>query len=160
MAYWAVARTLPRRESVAAERLNTAGFETFAPETKTGRGEAPLFPGYLFVRIVARWRAVDRTIGIIGLIKFGEVPAKCPDAEIAKLQGQLDADGLVSLPHRPPKPARPTPGAQVRIAAGPFRGFTAIYAGMTARDRERVLIDLLGRQALVELRTGQIFQSA
>jgi transcriptional antiterminator RfaH len=156
MAYWAVARTLPRRETVAAERLSDAGFATFAPETKSGRGEAPLFPGYLFVRIVARWRAVDRTVGVIGLIKFGDTPAKCPDREIAKLQSQLDADGLVRLPDRPAQPGRPIPGAQVRIVHGPFAGFTALYSGMTARDRERVLIDLLGRQTLLELRSSHI----
>jgi transcriptional antiterminator RfaH len=150
MAYWAVARTLPRRETIAAERLSDAGFEIFLPKIKTGQREEAVFAGYVFVRIGDTWRSVDHTAGVLGLIKFGEAPAKCPDAEIAKLKRRLDADGLI----------RPVPGAKVRITAGAFRGLDGIYAGQTARDRERVLLDFLGRQALVELRSGQIFFQA
>lgn len=163
MAYWAVARILVRHESLAAEQLKCAGFEVFAPKTKTGSTPAPLFPGYLFVRIIDHWRAVDRTVGVRGLVKFGDTPAKCPEAEIARWQGQIDAQGLVRLPPAPPKPARrrliPI-GAKVKIASGPFRGFTGIYAGQTARERERILIDLLGRKAPVELLRGQLVERA
>jgi transcription antitermination factor NusG len=38
------------------------------------------------------------------------------------------------------------PGAAVAIAEGPFRGFTGLYAGMTAHERELVLINLLGHK--------------
>jgi transcription antitermination factor NusG len=89
MAFWAVARTLTRRESFAGERIEVAGFEIFVPKTAKG----PLFPGYLFVRIVDRWRVVDRTLGVLGLIKFGDMPAKCPDREVANLFAQMDAAG-------------------------------------------------------------------
>jgi transcriptional antiterminator RfaH len=147
MAYWAVARTLARHESLAADRLKTAGFEIFVPKTKTVRGTAPLFPGYLFVRIVDRWRAVDRTIGVLGLVKCGDAPAKCPDADIVALQSRIDARGLVSLPRPPKRARRPIPiGAEVRV-----RGFVGLYAGQSARHRERILIDFLGRQVPVEV---------
>jgi transcriptional antiterminator RfaH len=152
MAYWAVARTIARREGLAAKRLKDAGFEIFAPKTKSGRAIAPLFPGYLFVRIVDRWRIVDRTLGVLTLIKFGDAPAKCPDAEIIALQSRLDAKGFIRLPERPKQLRRKiSKGAKVRVGV-----LTAIYAGMTTRDREVVLIELLGRQLTVELRTGQI----
>lgn len=153
MAYWAVARTLVNREPVAARLLMAAGFEIFAPKTKAG----PLFPGYLFVRIVDQWRVVDRTVGVLMLVKFGDAPARCPDAEIAKLQGQINADGLIRLAARPPEPIRRkiSIGAKVRIA-----GLNAIYAGMTARERQRVLIQLLGRQVSVELRPNRFHELA
>jgi transcriptional antiterminator RfaH len=144
MAYWAVARTLIRRESFAGERLETAGFEIFVPRTRSG----PLFPGYLFVRIENRWRIVDRTMGVLGLIKFGDTPAKCPDGEIAVWRSQMDDHGLVRLPDAAPAGLRR--GAKVNVGV-----LTAIYAGMTAREREVVLIDLLGRRLAVELRPGQ-----
>ncbi|MGC2080725.1 MAG: transcription termination/antitermination NusG family protein [Xanthobacteraceae bacterium] len=147
MGYWAVARTLVHREPVAARLLQAAGFEIFAPKTKAG----PLFPGYLFVRIVDQWRVVDRTVGVLKLVKFGDAPARCPEAEIAKLQARLDGSGFVRLPARPPESARGkiSIGAKVRIA-----GLNAIYVGMSQSERERVLIHLLGRQIVAEVRSG------
>jgi transcription antitermination factor NusG len=148
MGYWAVARTLIRREKFAADQLGGVGFEVFAPKTTTG----PLFPGYLFIRIGDTWRAIDRTVGVLSLVKFGDAPARCPEAEVEALMDRVDPDGLIRLAP-PPKPSRrPIPiGAKVRVAGG----FTGIYLGMTAREREKVLIDLLGRQRPVILRPGQ-----
>ena len=83
----------------------------------------------------------------VKLVKFGECPARCPDAEIAKLQAQVDpSNGLIRLPARPPDAIRRkiSIGAKVRIA-----GLDAIYIGMTARQREWVLVTLLGRQVKV-----------
>jgi transcription antitermination factor NusG len=149
MAYWAVARIRPRWAAFVVNRLQADGFALFAPETKTGL----LFPGYLFVQIVDFWQPVDRTLGVLGLIKCGDIPSKCPDAEIAKLQSWVGADGLVRLPDRPPPLRRKIPiGAKVRIMPG---GFVGLYAGMSANARERVLIDLLGRQFEVKLKPHQ-----
>ena len=155
MTYWAVARTLGGRETFAAARLSAAGFETFAPNARTDRGPTPLFPGYLFVRIEQRWRAIERTLGVVNVIRFGDTPARCGDSEIAKIQAALDGNGLVVLPPRP-DPVRRLGGARVRIVSGPFSGFHAIYAGMTADERERVLINLLGRPTELRLRREQI----
>jgi transcription antitermination factor NusG len=151
MAYWAVARTLARRETFAAERLEVAGFEVFAPKAKAGRDVMALFPGYVFVRVIDQWQAIDRTIGVLKLVKFGELPARCPDVEIDKLVGRLDADGLVRLPARPLEGARAklSIGAQVRIA-----GMNAVYVGMGVKERQRVLIYLLGRPIVAEVRSG------
>jgi len=149
MPFWAVARTLVHREPVAARRLEAAGFEVYAPKTNSGA----LFAGYIFVRVVDQWRAIDRTVGVLKLVKFGDAPARCPDAEIVKLQAQVDDRGLIRLPARPPQPIRRkiSIGTKVRIA-----GLNAIYAGMTARQRELVLVTLLGRQLTVELRPEQL----
>ena len=148
MPYWAVARTLIHREPVAARRLEAVGFQVFAPSTDRGR---PLFPGYLFVRIIDQWQAIDRTVGVLKLVRFGETPARCPDAEIDKLLAQVDADGFVRLPARPPENARGklSIGDKVRIA-----GMNAIVVGMGVRERQRVLIHLLGRPIVAEVRSG------
>jgi len=37
----------------------------------------------------------------------------------------------------------------VIIADGPFRGFSGLHQGMSAHDRELVLINLLGRQVTI-----------
>jgi hypothetical protein len=58
MSYWAVVRSLPKREAFAAERLRMDhGYEVFLPLDQTKRASAPLFSGYFFCRIVDRWRA-------------------------------------------------------------------------------------------------------
>jgi transcriptional antiterminator RfaH len=143
---WSVARTQPMREAFAAARLEERGFEIFAPRVETKRSVAPLFPSYLFVLIIDGWRAVDCTPGILKLIRFGDCPAKVPDVEIEALKARADKIGVIRLP--PPPPPKPRrvfkKGEPVRILAGPFASFNAIHTGMSARDRELVLIDVLG----------------
>jgi transcriptional antiterminator RfaH len=160
MAFWAVARCVTRHEGFAAQQLEAAGFTVFLPRTTLGA----LFPSYVFVRVIDRWRRIDRTVGILGVVRFGDVPAKMPDADIAALQSRIDSHGLIRLPPPPPTPARRKRiipiGAKVKVASGPFRGFTGIYAGQTARERERILIDMLGRKAPVELLRGQLAPQA
>jgi transcriptional antiterminator RfaH len=152
MAFWAVARTLTRRESFAGERIEVAGFEIFVP--KTARG--PLFPGYLFVRIVDRWRVVDRTLGVLGLIKYGDSPAKCPDVEIAALRARADAAGIIRLEGAPATSQGFAAGAAVTISRGAFAGFNAVYAGQTSAERELILLSVLGGPRLVEIAAGQL----
>jgi transcription antitermination factor NusG len=88
----------------------------------------------------------------------GEVPARCPDAEIAALIERSDADGVIRLSSSltPQAVVRRAfePGAPVLIGEGPFRDFQALHTGMSTRDREMVLIDLLGRKTTVGVPTG------
>jgi len=95
---------------------------------------------------------------VLELVKFGDTPARCPEAAVEALMDRVDPDGIIRLAPPPPKPVprKPIPvGDKVRVAGG----FTGIYLGMTAREREKVLIDFLGRQVEVELPPGQ-FPSA
>jgi transcriptional antiterminator RfaH len=158
--FWAVARTILHHDRLAAENVARAGYEVFAPKIKTRVSArwrvAPLFPGYLFVRVVEQWRIIERTIGVLTLVKFGNTPARCPDAEVAKLLARSDDGGIMALPPAPTIAL----GTRVRVIDGPFRGFEGLYAGMIARDRERILIDLLGRQTAVELGAGQLVETA
>jgi transcription antitermination factor NusG len=150
MSFWAVARTRVHREPVAVRGLQEAGFEVFNPQTSRG---ASVFPGYIFVLVIDQWRAIDRTFGVYKLVKFGESPARCPDAQIAAMKNRIDpTTGFVHLPARPPELVRKkiSIGQKVRIA-----GLEAVYQGMTVRERQRVLITLLGRQMVVEIRPGR-----
>lgn len=147
MLYWVVVRTMAGREAYVAERLEGTGFATFNPKALEGTRTTSLFRNYLFVQIEDRWRVIERTHGVIGLIKTGDCPAICPDREIAALRGRMDAGGLIRL-GPPPRP-RPAKGAKVSVGL-----VSGVYAGQTVRDRHRVLISLLGRQVEVELRRG------
>jgi transcriptional antiterminator RfaH len=147
--YWSVVRSLPKRESFAAERLRIdRGYEVFLPVVQTQRTFQPLFRGYLFCRIVEQWRSINSTFGVLCLVRVGDCPAKCPDHEIAALKAMIDGHGFIKLPEAPPPPARRkiAIGTRVRIASGPFGGMRGLYAGMSPKDREKVLLNLLGGQ--------------
>ena len=111
MPYWAAIKTLGQRESFAAESAALAGFEVFLPRVRALVGArwktGPLFPDYVFVRIVDRWRILERTIGVVSVVRCGETPARCPDSEIAALLARTDPDGIVRLATQPsPQPVR------------------------------------------------------
>ena len=105
-------------------------------------------PGYFFCRIVDRWRSINSTFGVLCLVRVGDCPARCPDAEIAALKAMIDGHGFVKLPEALPPPVRRqiAIGAKVRITAGPFGGMSGLYAGMSTKDREKILLNLLGSQ--------------
>jgi transcriptional antiterminator RfaH len=159
MSFWAVAQTVTNRESFVAERIEESGFEIFMPKTRMRiNGDMrviALFPGYLFVRIIDRWRAAAKTMGVLGLIMSGEQPACCPDEEVDKIKSQIYG-GLVRLPKPEPKCEPFAIGQPVRIVSGSFRGFEAIYDGMGAHERECVLLEILGRMSRVELAVGDM----
>jgi len=87
MPYWAVARTAPHHERLAFESVALAGFKTFVPRIRVRVGPqwrtTPLFGCYFFVRVVDRWRILERTVAVLNVVKFGAAPARCPDEEIA-----------------------------------------------------------------------------
>jgi transcription antitermination factor NusG len=151
-AFWGVVRSLPKREAFAAERLRMDhGFEVFLPLVETQRASQPLFRGYLFCRIVEQWRSINYTLGVLCLVRVGDCPARCPDYEIAALKAMIDRHGYIKLPEAPPAPARReiAIGAKVRIASGPFGGMSGLFAGQGAKDREKVLLHVLGGQRQV-----------
>jgi transcription antitermination factor NusG len=158
MSFWAVARTFTDRENYASTKLTIAGYETLAPRAKlveNGRSRiSALFPGYVFVKIIIGWHTARWCEGVLGLIMSGETPARCPDWEIMKIIDAInDRTGLVRLPKIAPVRPRTTiaEGSTVRILTGSFRGLNAIYQGSSARQRELVLLDLLGRKVRAEL---------
>jgi transcription antitermination factor NusG len=162
MPYWSVVRAVPHHDRLAAECVAQAGFEVFVPKMRVKVGSqwrtTPLFAGYLFARIVDQWRVLERTLGVLSVVKVGTTPSRCPDSEIAALLERADSDGIIRLGARPPAPPRRvlTPGAPVAIADGPFRALTAIYAGQSARERELILLNVLGASRPVEIAAGQI----
>ena len=78
------------------------------------------------------------------LIRFGDEPAHVPEIEIAGLKARMDSDGLIVLPVPPPSRKRVyAKGEKVRIVGGPFDGLAGVHSGMSAAEREIVLLTLL-----------------
>ena len=120
--HWYAVALQPHADALAKAHLERQGFCVFAPVMlRTVRHarqfvtkHAPLFPGYLFVQLDRgrdRWRAVNGTRGVRGLLNAGDGPARVPAAVIDELQA-LEA-ARAALPE----------GASLEVVAGPFAGF-------------------------------------
>ncbi|MCP3673942.1 MAG: transcriptional activator RfaH, partial [Gammaproteobacteria bacterium] len=86
MSSWYLLQCKPREETRASENLENQGFTTFLPEisiakkTKVGftETEAPLFPGYLFIKLnneVDNCAPIRSTRGVNKLVSFGQTAA-------------------------------------------------------------------------------------
>jgi transcriptional antiterminator RfaH len=153
-AFWGVVRSLPKREAFAAERLRMDhGFEVFLPQVQTKRAFQPLFAGYLFCRIVEQWRSINYTLGVLCLVRVGDCPARCPDREIDSLKAMIDGHGYIKLPESRGAPVQRKIAieAKVKVTAGPFGGMSGLYAGQSTRERELVLLNILGGQRPVAI---------
>jgi transcriptional antiterminator RfaH len=128
------------------------------PWSQTKRASQPLFSGYFFCRIVDRWRSINSTFGVLCLVWTGNCPARCPDHEIDSLKSMIDGHGFVRLPEAPAAPARReiAIGSKVKITGGPFGGMSGLYAGQTTRERELVLLNVLGPQRPVAIAAGLV----
>jgi transcription antitermination factor NusG len=157
MPFWSVARCNRALDSLAVASITTLGYEVFWPRTRTRLGlrwiTQPLFAGYLFVRFDNddRWRPVERALGVVCLLKTGNVPSRLPDVEVATLLQRSDRDGIVRLNPSPPvRPVRKAvgfaAGAPVTIMGGPFGGFQGLHSGMSSAERQIVLLTVLGAQ--------------
>ena len=124
-----------------AERVKVGGHYEIRPRL--------LFPGYIFVQTLdGHWRFLIGTYGVASVMMVGKEPAIVQDSEIAKLRNSEDADGLVQLPKFIPN-ARFKKGDTVKITEGLYSGYAGVYDGIGPRDRERILLDYLGRKTTV-----------
>jgi transcription elongation factor/antiterminator RfaH len=153
---WYCARTKPKHEHIAAANLGrTLGLEVFNPrlrfERATSRGIVrtiePLFPCYVFVQCLSSaWNDIRYVTGVSSLVHFGQKIAPVPDSVIAELKECFEAEEPLAVEDRL------VPGTEVSVTDGAFRGFQAIVLRMLpAKRRVQILLDILGRQTLVEV---------
>jgi len=146
-------QTEVQRERTAVEHLQRAGFVTYVPRIKIKKHgierTPPLFPTYVFVQIERRWHDARWSPGVVRLLMDGDQPAKLQDCVMEEIRSR-EVGGFVKL--KPPPKARK--GERVRINGGRFDGHVGLYEGQTARERQRVLLEILGAWCPVELGAG------
>jgi transcriptional antiterminator RfaH len=165
-AQWYCLRAQPKHEHIAAAHLRQfADVEVFCPRVRfqrsTRRGlvwfNEALFPNYLFARFeLAGWQARVRTChGIRGLVHFGEkVPAVPPHA-LAQIREFMAGAELKTVPFSIAE------GDDVEVVSGPFRGQTGVVQQLLpARERVKVLLEVLGGTTLVDLQLAAVFKEA
>lgn len=159
---WIVAISKPARENYAAENLSRLDQEFYFPKIveQVMRGPrqhrqliertAPLFPRYIFVRIHDQWRYLLNVYGLAGIIMKGDEPQFAPQPAIDAMLARQDDEGIIHLPRL----EEIQQGDRVKITGGQFEGHQGIYQGMSAKDRQKVLLDVLGRKTPVLIAKG------
>ena len=157
-AQWFAVQSKPRQEASAKLQLERQGYHVYLPMiTVRKRTRAawtssvePLFPRYLFVNANITEQSlapIRSTMGVSGLVRFGNVLRPVPDAVVHYLQqaeaSQSSLTGEESWPFQV--------GDKVAVLEGPFAGLTAVFEGAQPKARAIILIELLGRQNAVEV---------
>ncbi len=162
MKSWYLIQTKPRQEIVAQENLNRQGYPTYLPMAQIRRRRnnrartdiGPMFPRYLFIHLDAGiddWRPLRSTVGVNNVVRFGSNPARVPDILITALRQREDNRGIQILPK-----AKLRKGQPVRVAEGLFEGYEGLFHAKTSRDRAIILINILDKQARIEIEQENI----
>jgi len=160
---WHVARTQSHAEAKALRNLLRQGYEVYLPLCRRWISHArrrevaqrPLFPGYLFVQFDVdhtRWRSINSTIGVIGLICHGELPTPVADSIVEAIK-TAEETGLFDYTH---KVAKLKPGDKVRIASGPLANLIGQLQTTVSNDRIGVLLHVLGRYTATEVALSEV----
>jgi transcription antitermination factor NusG len=151
---WYAAYTSANHEKRVAKQLEERAVEHFLPLYESVRRwkdrrmklQLPLFPGYVFVRLVLRDRLrVLQIPSVVRLVGFNGIAVPLPDQDIESLRGALRQQ-LRAEPH-----PYLTIGKRVRILRGPLEGKEGILVRRKANLRVILSIDLIARSIVVDV---------
>jgi len=143
---WYVARTEPRSEHLAEDRLERDGYQVFLPRIRSTninpRNEfVPLFPGYLFLKLDREMSPIKPSHRLMGWVSFdGETPW-IPDSTMDELMLKVnEINGQGGLWRRFKV------GDKVEIVSGSIQGLgEVIKDGKSSNARVQVLLQFMGR---------------
>jgi transcription antitermination factor NusG len=153
LSHWYAAYTLPRHEKAVAGRLLKEEVEAYVPlywavrrwNLRRVKVELPLFPGYVFVRMLITDRVrVLAHPGVIRLVGSNGKAAALPDGEIETLRSTLAIYRAEPYPYL-------TAGKKIRIRSGPFAGLEGRIVRRKGTMRLVASIDLIQRSIVLEL---------
>src|SRR5438874_1736598 len=152
--HWYAAYTCANHERRVAEQFVIRRVEHFLPQYDSVRRwkdrkvrlHLPLFPGYLFVHMVAQERLrVLQVPGVVRLVGFNGSPTPMPEEDIERVREFL-GQGLRAEPH-PYLHA----GRRARVVRGPLAGMEGIILRRKNRSRLVLSFDLIQRSMAIEI---------
>jgi hypothetical protein len=161
---WYVVHTRFQCEHGAVRQLNRQGFCAFLPlrakvwrhARREGTRLEPLFPRYLFVRLHLgrdRWRSVNGTFGVHGLVTGGDDrPQPLPQGIVEDLAAAADDRGCIRAEHVFNN------GADA-IWAAPSGGHTNRWLELESDACVRALMDLLAGRASARFSADQVLST-
>jgi transcription antitermination factor NusG len=161
-AAWYVIHTRPKCEHLAAAMMQgLPGVEAYCPRIKfqrsTRRGKVwfieALFPSYFFARFVPAisTRAVRHSQNVLRIVGFGDTMSPVPDGVIRAIRQEMNDQALKEVQ------IDVKVGDVVELTEGPMRGLKGIVnCVLSGEERVKILLEFLGRESLVEVKTTQI----
>ena len=145
---WFLVRTESRAEYLAADQLAQDDVEVFFPRIKTnltrlGHDDAPLFPGYLFLRcdLERGWPSFRPGHRVLGLVNFGGEFPVVPDPVVDDLKERLD-----TINSRGGSWQQYQPGEIVRVISHSLQGYGEVVEhAKSAGTKVKVLLEFMGR---------------
>lgn len=156
---WYAVHTSSRHEQKVAIQLQGKGIEHLLPvyqETHRWHDrrvnlQLPLFPGYLFVRIISGQRLdVLKVPGVSKLVGFQSGPVPIDDAEISALRTGVSS-GISLQPH----PFLKT-GSRVRVRTGSLRGLQGILVRKKDETRIVISVNLIMQSVSMEIDASEV----
>ena len=156
---WAIAVTEPRSEARAAASVRKLGYQVFYPKVIRRvrfRGSrtkilCPLFPGYFFAWVEARWIDLLAASGIAGVLMEGDELATVRTTTMQELKDRCNTNGIFQDPAK----SQFQIGQRVKVSTGVLADKIGIFDG-TAGQHDAVLIDLLGGPTRVLVKEGTL----
>lgn len=155
---WIVVQVKSQCEDLAIKNLEESGFTCFCPRLNFQKGskveKRPMFPGYIFVEIdlldMPVWRTINSHRGAIRMLMLtsgcpGVLPVGLVEDLISRGDVFTDFNQVVKLVR----------GQKIQFTAGPLSGISGIVQ-WTNREKVALLVDLLGRETLVQSTTNLI----
>ena len=147
---WYAVQTQSNRENLALSHLERQGFDVWLPcvertvrhARRTKLVRRPLFPGYLFINLdldTTGWRAVNGTVGVRQIVRFGKKPQPVEEGFISALRSTENSDGFMQSTGNEIKM-----GQDVEILDGPLAGRIGKLLRMDSANRVTVLLEILG----------------
>jgi len=160
MERWYVVYTQSRAEERALAHLHNQGFQCFLPRLQRLKRHArrtvaalePLFPRYVFAQFdstTTRWRTINGSRGVVGLLMQGHDPLPVANDVVERLLKSADAESIV------PATALSVlyKGRKVCIVSGALQGQIAEVEALATNGmaRVRLLMSLLGHVATLHV---------
>lgn len=156
-ACWYALQTRSRHERVVTHQLQARGLSTFLPfvsevhrwSDRRKLIETPLFPCYVFVRLVPTSEARVHVLRTDGVVRFVGQPVEgtpIPDEQIESVRTLLS--------HRVPWASQPfvKMGQRVRIHGGALEGVEGFVVSGDGHDTLVVSVDAIQRSLAVRIR--------
>lgn len=155
---WIVVQVKSQCEDLAIKNLEESGFRCFCPRLSYQRGSKverkPMFAGYIFVEIdlldMPKWRTIKSHRGAIKMLMLTSgCPGVLPEGFV---EGLIEQGDVLQNFNEVVKLAK---GQKIRFTAGALSGIEG-RVQWTHKERVGLLVDLLGRETLVQSTTNLV----
>lgn len=159
LGHWIAAYTRSRHEAVVASQFQQKGLDALLPtyrrlsrwSDRIRRTNAPLFPGYVFVRVTeGQHHRVLQTGGVVSIVCRSGKPVPLSDGDVEKLRVCTENPAFVE-----PHPFLRV-GQRVRVKHGPFRGWEGVLVEKKNSTRLVLTVDQIMKSVSIDISGADI----